>query len=1310
MTDKQEVLKKIVNAISNITSEKLFESSLDLFKTLGYNIIRQNRLDNPTFAEFKRTYLENNSKFKEKAQTDNWQKIEILFQLTDAEMNDRATLFGAGKFDNAEIYSYLFIAIELKSGNYNRTALSDITRQVNRVFSMPVMLMFKHDNNITFSIIKRRLNKKDESRDVLEKVTLIKDIDIINPHRAHIEILFDLSLEELRKEQTITNFVELQKALEKTLDSSELNKKFYKEIANWYFWAVEHVEFPDDLEKNRGIRNATATIRLLTRLIFVWFIKEKSVIPGELFRKDKLKQILKNFDTPETSDTTIFYKAILQNLFFATLSTEKDKRKFREKGWKNGRNLDFGNQYVYRYENLVADIDKWKSLFADIPFLNGGLFENLDNKTKRIMVDGFSEEMRNSLKVPDSLFFVKEHTVDLNKTFDTKGKTYKVKGLLEILNLYKFTVAENTPIEEEIALDPELLGKVFENLLASFNPETQTTARKQTGSFYTPREIVNYMVDESLKVSISNLVSQSLTNTTPDDIKTGLDILFAYTEKEHAFTNTEVTEIIKTISKIKILDPACGSGAFPMGILHKLTFILNKLDPTNIVWRKLQKEKAIKDTETAYNLGEKYERQHRIKEIEETFDFNTSDYGRKLFLIENAIYGVDIQPIAVQISKLRFFISLIVDQDMKNNIKPLPNLETKFVAANTLIGRVKLAGQGELFDSPKIKELEEKLKIVRHNHFNARNPKIKQNIRKHDKRIREQIADKLDELVAKNREEDINKLQVKIEQEEKVLKEIENLPEDLKIIESVDIFGNKEQIKINKKKEKIKIQRTEIRLLKKELNDLQSTENSTIKVFGRQIASFDPYDQNHSADFFDMEWMFGITDGFDIVIANPPYIKEYVNRSAFDGLRNGPYYMGKMDIWYIFACKGIDLLNNQGALCFIAQNNWVTSYGAKKMRNKVLSDSKILQLLDFGDYKIFENTGIQTMVMLFQKVRNPSGYKLDFRRLNFNNKASFSDVLDLLSKNENEQVEYLMPDIDNDSLIGKPILFSNDKAEIILNKMIEKSNLKLVENEATNGIHSHHDIVNKSRKMILGNNFKVGQGIFVLSDDEKKSIPFTENELKLIKPEYTTKELFKYYANPKNRYWVIYTDSSFKNQNKIEEYPNIKKHLNKFQKVITSDNKPYGLHRARDEKFFKGEKIVSVRKCAKPTFTYTDFNCYVSATFYVIKSQRINIKFLTAILNSKLIAFWLRHKGKMQGNNFQIDKEPLLNIPLVKPEKDKQSPIINLVEKLLTNKESNKSTDNEEQKIDQLVYELYDLTSEEIAIIEGEKKQTHKKD
>ncbi|MBW2663103.1 MAG: hypothetical protein JRD93_14185, partial [Deltaproteobacteria bacterium] len=331
----------IESAINDFNNSDLFEAGINLFKTLGYNTYRQSRLDNRTFKGFYNDFIDGNDnipdveKFKQKALTLEWQNIEMLFQLTESEMSSRDSLFDTGRVDNTIIEAYLFFAIELKETDYNRTKLSDITRYINRVFPMPVMVLFKYGGYLTLSVIKRRLHKRDESRDVLKKVTLIKDIKIEDPHRAHIEILSDLRLEKLRKKHAVTNFVELDKAWQKTLDSSELNKRFYKELANWYFWAVANTEFPDDAEKNVEIRNPSSVIRLLTRLIFVWFIKEKSLVPGELFDKSKLDELLNYKDKNESS----FYKAILQNLFFATLNQEQSKRAFR----RNGQNYNVTN-------------------------------------------------------------------------------------------------------------------------------------------------------------------------------------------------------------------------------------------------------------------------------------------------------------------------------------------------------------------------------------------------------------------------------------------------------------------------------------------------------------------------------------------------------------------------------------------------------------------------------------------------------------------------------------------------------------------------------------------------------------------------------------------------------------------------------------------------------------------------------------------------------------------------------------------------------------------------------------------------------
>ncbi|WP_043989181.1 TaqI-like C-terminal specificity domain-containing protein, partial [Sulfurihydrogenibium yellowstonense] len=396
----------------------------------------------------------------------------------------------------------------------------------------------------------------------------------------------------------------------------------------------------------------------------------------------------------------------------------------------------------------------------------------------------------------------------------------------------------------------------------------------------------------------------------------------------------------------------------------------------------------------------------------------------------------------------------------------------------------------------------------------------------------------------------------------------------------------------------------------------------------------------------------------------------------------------------------------------IAPNNWTTNYGASKMRNKVIKEFKILELIDFGPYFIFETSKIQTMIMFFQKSTIPNEYYFDYRRI-ISKKPTFKDVLDLLKKAPNYNNEYLTPKIIREKYLDKPLTFSKTDVETIINKIEEKGKEKLYENEIIQGIVIPQDYVIKNHLKKLGQGFKIGDGIFVLSEEEKNKLRLSEKELELLKPYYTSSELKKYYAVRKNSQWIIYTDSRFKNPKAMEPYPNIKKHLDKYQAVITSDNKPYGLHRARDERFFKGEKIIALRKCTEPTFTYSDFDCYVSAAFYVIKTNRFNMKYLTGLLNSKLVAFWLRHKGKMQGNNYQIDAEPLLNIPLPSLTSSNQSIAIQIIQKVDqiisliqsddydTNQEKQKKVKEIEKEIDMLVYELYGLDNEEIEIIES---------
>lgn len=470
--------------------------------------------------------------------------------------------------------------------------------------------------------------------------------------------------------------------------------------------------------------------------------------------------------------------------------------------------------------------------------------------------------------------------------------------------------------------------------------------------------------------------------------------------------------------------------------------------------------------------------------------------------------------------------------------------------------------------------------------------------------------------------------------------------------------------------------------------------------------------------------------GFDVVIGNPPYIKEYTNRQAFDGLHNNPCYQGKMDLWYFFGALALDIIKKDyGLIGYIAPNNWITNSGASKFRNIVLNKGKLTEFIDFGDFKVFDSAGIQTMIYIMQSSENNENYNFNFSKVN-DSKIKHEDAQLFLERVKDEKFEYFKASIDQKENIDKPINFVNAELTIIVDKIKAKQNFDFDKKEIAQGIVAPQDFLNKKNQAILGDNFKVGDGIFNITQREYESLNLTAEEKKIVKPFYTTTELHRFYGTNKNRLWVIYTDSSFNNAEKIEPYPNLKEHLDKFQEVITSSNKPYGLHRAREEKFFNGEKIISLRKCARPTFTFTDFDCYVSQTYFSIQTERLNQRYLTGLLNSNLLAFWLKYQGKMQGDLYQVDKEPLMNLPIVNPKVEIQEKVADLVSSIISNTQKtsdyqellNKAkTENNfdreiqltkeleqlatelekaESKINSIIYELYEIEPNEIATIE----------
>ena len=470
--------------------------------------------------------------------------------------------------------------------------------------------------------------------------------------------------------------------------------------------------------------------------------------------------------------------------------------------------------------------------------------------------------------------------------------------------------------------------------------------------------------------------------------------------------------------------------------------------------------------------------------------------------------------------------------------------------------------------------------------------------------------------------------------------------------------------------------------------------------------------------------------GFDVIVGNPPYIKEDKNKSAFNGLHTNYCYQGKMDLWYMFGALALDIIKEDyGLIGYIAPNNWITNDGASKFRNIIINKGKIIEFIDFGNFKVFESAGIQTMIYIMQRTDKNKQYTLNYSKV-IDSKIKQDQAKLFLTKVSDVQFEYFKTTITKNNYINETLNFIDSELNQIIDKIKLKQNFSLLPIEVFSGIDVLQDFVNKKHKTKLGD-VEIGDGIFNLSNKEYNDLNLTLKEKEIIKPFYTTSEFKRYFGNSINKYWIIYTTSKFKNPKYIEGYPNIKNHLDNFNKIITSVNKPYGLHRSRKEENFKGKKIFSLRKCTnRPCFTYTDFDSYVNRTFLIIKTNRIKLKFLTGLFNSTLFAFWLKLKGKIQGNNYQIDKTPLLKLPIIEPEPEIQQNLSNIVSQIITykqkqidyknlfenaikennfdreitlKKELNQislNINNFENIIDEMVYDLYGLDQDEIKMIE----------
>jgi hypothetical protein len=849
-------------------------------------------------------------------------------------------------------------------------------------------------------------------------------------------------------------------------------------------------------------------VRLIGRLVFCWFLKKKKskdelpLLPQELLSTESINK----------KGIGGYYHSILEPLFFEVLNTPQDERKAQFK----------------------------KIPWSIIPFLNGGLFTPHDDDFYKLTFNEISEHL-NDLIIPDDW----------------------IRELYEVFDTYNFTIEESTPLNIEVAVDPEILGRIFENLLAEINPETGETARKATGSYYTPRPIVEYMVDESLKQYLITKTELSEEEISP---------LLSYGEDKTDLTEKQKDSVLDALDTIKIIDPACGSGAFPMGILQKILLVLQKIDPDSQKWLG---KKTIGIPDTLEGKG------FKRKLATENWD-----YVHKLGIIRDAIYGVDIQPIAVEIAKLRCFLSLIVDETVNDNqpnrgVEHLPNLEFKFVCANTLIG---------LPEAEVDKAKSSGRKIVE---FKGQN-------------VMFEATDEISEL-KKIRDEYLNS------------------------------YGD------------------EKKNLEKRFNNIQSKLRRHMIQWGKadtqtaKLSDWQPF-EHKSCSWFDPAWMFGVNSGFDVAIGNPPYIdSETMVNLGLEDLRkylvvNLEFTKGNWDIYIAFFEVAFNLLSKSGIMTYITPDKWISKPFGKELRKKLLHNYIIITE---SGRDVFESSNVDSIITFIGKGKSPT--------LNIN-KFKKENIIHLTNIPKKSIIEPFTFDW----------LFSH---HIDLLNSIEKFNSKV------------SDIGLCDSACATSDAYKLKQ--FIINISEKAFSP--EKHLKIINTGTIDKYVSKWGKSE-----MTYLGDKYL-------FPAVKKaeFLNEFSNT-------YGTKSVKSKLIIKGLTLLDV--------------CYDSngeiipgkSTLIVTDSNEQNLKFLLGLLNCKLPIFYIKEKyrGSSYNQGINFNKGMINNFPIPNIDNKEKHMLVKIVEKILAIKEQNYTVDTTalQCQIDQMVYDIYNLTEEEIAIIEGRNK------
>lgn len=892
-----------------------------------------------------------------------------------------------------------------------------------------------------------------------------------------------------------------------------------------------------------------------------------------------------------------------------------------------GNDKTFFDDYleVLFYHNLSkerGEIQYSSDFNCRIPFLNGGLFDPY----------GDYDWEHTNFNLNDEVFSNKDNT-----------------GILDIFDIYNFTINENDSYETEIAVDPEMLGKVFENLL-------EVSDRKSKGAFYTPREIVRYMTNESI-------MNYLLTNLEGKDItKEDLEYLFnlgEFTkeydqqifEKDYIADKKPLTRNIfgmprniivhaeyidRLLADVKIVDPACGSGAFPLGLLNEIVRARNILT----YYINLTEILTEKDEKNYWKRIDKKERERSL-------------YTLKLYSIQNSLHGVDIEPSAIDITKLRLWLSILVDSN-NDNVKPLPNLDFNFMIGNSLVDEfegIKLFDESLLNDDILEKEL-------------GKGKLGKQKALLGEETIKQDIL------------EDIFSKQAKF-------------------------FSEKNADR--KKKLKEEIEELETSLIRFTLTSSGQLDKLKEIEKGRK-------ERRKPYFLWKLEFakVFKENSGFDIVIGNPPYVGDKGNKDIFRPIKKTSfgkkYYKGQMDLFYFFFHLGIELTKEKGIISFITTNYYLTALGAIKLRTHIKKECNLLKLINFNEMKVFETALGQHNIITILEKNSQKNKKCETVMVNINTSVNNGLLKNILYK-KSKKIEVNMLK-QNDLYEGENLYIrlqgiSGNEFSGIYIKMLNDS--KLLKDIALINAGIGITVAKITRKYIKNFptlNLKLNSGIFVINSKEAKNLE--EEKIK----DFVKNSDINHYTYKLNKDKLIYLT---RNDN-IDDYPNLKKHMLKYKEILVDqvikyeEEFPwYALNRPRTREIFESkEKIIVPYRTKKNYFAYVDIPLYGGRDVLYIRSienSGILLKYILGLLNSKLYYFWLYTKGKRKGNILEIVAQPLSEIPIKIATEEQQNNIIAIVDRIIELKKQDKDTKELEDKIDEMVYDLYELTEDEKELI-----------